>query len=318
MNLQTKIPLVKQFENLIDYHSNVLLLGSCFSEHIGDKFAYYKFQTQQNPFGIIFQPQALEKLIIRALQHRQFCETDVFCRNEHWHCFEAHSQLSAASKDMLLEDLNASLSVLDKTLKESSHIVLTLGTAWVYRFLETNQSVANCHKVPQNQFKKELLSIAEIEQALEAIVSSIKSVNPKAVILFTISPVRHVKDGFVENTLSKSHLITAVHAVLKHNAHNDLCYFPSYEIMMDELRDYRFYAADMLHPNQVAIDYIWERFVTTQMHADTLDIMNEIASIQKGLQHRPFNPESAAHQDFLQNLELKKEKLQQEFPAIIF
>jgi hypothetical protein len=292
------------------------LLGSCFVEHIGDKLEYFKFQNLQNPFGILFHPLAIETLITNAINEKKYIEDDVFYLNEQWYCFDAHSKLSHVSKADLLKDLNENIKRTHQFIKDSTHIIITLGTAWVYRHVETECVVANCHKVPQKRFVKELLSVDEVSESLQAIVSLIKSVNPKAVIIFTVSPVRHLKDGFVENTQSKARLITAVHEVVE--PRELIHYFPSYEIMMDELRDYRFYEADMLHPNEIAVNYIWEKFQKVWIADEASITMDDIDTVQKGLLHRPFNKNSEAHQQFLQNLELKKQEIRLRFPQIEF
>lgn len=318
MKLQTKIP-VKVEQNQIDYQSQVLILGSCFAENIGEKLEYFKFQTLQNPFGILFHPLAIEKLISKAIQKETYSEKDIFFLNERWHCFDAHSDLSDSSKEKLLEKLNSGLEKTYQKITKSTHVIITLGTGWVYRNLKTNLVVANCHKVPQKEFSKELLSVDEIRKSLENSIRSIQTINKNAQFVFTISPVRHLKDGFVENQRSKAHLIAAVHQTIK-----TLCfvpcisYFLSYELMMDELRDYRFYESDMVHPNQVAIDYIWEKFIEVWILPNALHVMEKIDAIQKGLRHRPFNPESEQHQQFLKSLEEKITYLQQEYSHIKF
>lgn len=314
MKLQTHIPLAKQSSNLIDYNSSILLLGSCFVENMGDKLSYFKFQNLQNPFGILFQPKAIESLISNAINQKKYSEADIFFYNEQWHCYEAHSKLSNPSKERLLSNLNHAVTLTNKQIKESTHIIITLGTSWVYRFVESDNLVANCHKVPQKEFVKQLLSINDIAKSLETILNSIRSVNKNAVVIFTVSPVRHIKDGFIENTQSKSHLFTAIHQLLNYNSF----YFPSYEIMMDELRDYRFYAEDMVHPNQLAINYIWEKFQQVWIADEATNTMKMVDEVQKGLQHRSFNPNSQAHKNFLQNLESKKTQIQSNFPHIIF
>lgn len=314
MKLQTKIPLEKQSKNQIDYSSNVLLLGSCFSENIGDKLDYFKFQNFQNPFGILFHPKAIETLILNAVEGKVYSEKDTFFQNEQWHCFDAHSKLSNISKDHLIGELDTQINLTLSKLKTASHIVITLGTAWVYRHIKSNNIVANCHKVSQNEFNKELLSVDEVTDALKNILSLIRSINFNASIIFTVSPVRHLKDGFIENSQSKAHLLAAIHQVMKQQSF----YFPSYEIMMDELRDYRFYDEDMIHPNQTAINYIWDTFKNVWVSNSALKIMDAVASIQKGVQHKPFNPKSQAHQKFLQKLEAKKRQLQLQFPHIMF
>jgi hypothetical protein len=302
-----------------------MLLGSCFAENMGKKFDYFKFQATTNPFGIIFNAVSLEKLIRRAVENRTFTENDIFFHNDLWHCYEVHSELSNSDKDAFLKSLNNIIRSTNKQLNDSTHIIITLGTSWVYRNIESNEIVANCHKVPQKQFTKELLSIHQIEESLQSIISLIHSVNPNCNFIFTVSPVRHIKDGFTENTLSKAHLIAAIHSVLNQKFSTSLelttqnrNYFPSYEIMMDELRDYRFYAEDMLHPNQTAIDYIWIQFFENYVSESVFGLMNEICSIQKGLQHRPFNPNTENHQKFLNQLDLKIKAIKNQYPFIKF
>jgi len=315
MKLQTKIPLKRATKNLIDYQSNVLLLGSCFSENIGNQLNYFKFQSTQNPFGILFHPKAIENLITNTSNKKVYSSDDLIYQNEIWHSFDAHSSLSSASENELLNKLNVAISLTNKKIKEASHIIITLGTSWVYRYIETDTIVANCHKIPQKKFLKELLSVSEISESLARSISLIKSINSDAAVIFTISPVRHLKDGFIENTQSKSHLIAAIHTLVNKQ---DVSYFPSYEIMMDELRDYRFYAEDMIHPNKTAINYIWRKFIDTWFSEETKSIMKEIDEIQKGLLHRPFHEDSKLHQQFLLKLEQKKSSLQERLPFINF
>lgn len=303
MNLQTQIPLKPQQHNQLDYQSEVVLIGSCFSENIGNKLTYYKFKTLQNPFGILFHPKAIETIVNNAINQKEYTEQDIFFQNERWHTFDAHSSLSSPNKNKLLNCLNEAINTTSKQLKTASHIVITLGTSWVYRFIESDSIVANCHKIPQKKFLKEILSVEEISESLDAINSLIKSVNKNASILYTVSPVRHIKDGFIENQRSKSHLLTAIHSIIE--PRDKTYYFPSYEIMMDELRDYRFYTEDMIHPNTTAINYIWEKFNQTWFTNDSLQTMIQIEVIQKGLAHRSFNPNSEAHQKFISNLQEK-------------
>lgn len=315
MQFTTKIPVQKN-NFPIDYDSKILLLGSCFAENIGKKFQYFKFQSTTNPFGIIFNAVSLEKLIRRCVENKKFTESDIFFHNDLWHCFEVHSELSNPSKQAFLENLNAIIESTYVKITSLSHCIVTLGTSWVYRNIESNEIVANCHKVPQKQFTKELLSISQTEESLQNIVSLIHSVNPNCHFIFTVSPVRHIKDGFTENTLSKAHLITALHA--SNFQLPTSSYFPSYEIMMDELRDYRFYAEDMLHPNQTAIDYIWQQFVTSTISDESKSLMIEIENIQKSLAHKPFNPNSESHQKFINHLDLKIKAIQNQYPFIKF
>lgn len=316
MKLQTNIPLQPE-KNQINYDSKILLLGSCFVENVGKKLNYYKFQSLQNPFGIIFHPKAIEKLILKAVKKEQFTEKDIFFFNERWHCFDVHSDLSNVSKEGILEELNKVVALTTKQLNESTHIIITLGTAWVYRFIETSSLVANCHKVPQNQFSKEILSVNEIVSSLQNMISEIRKINNEVSIIFTVSPVRHLKDGFIENQQSKAHLIAAIHQFVASSA-VERYYFPSYELMMDELRDYRFYAEDMIHPSQTAINYIWEKFKQVWVKETVFSTMDEVETIQKRLSHKAFNPNSEQHQKFLETLSKKISYLQKAFPNMQF
>ncbi|HKL36168.1 MAG TPA: GSCFA domain-containing protein [Salegentibacter sp.] len=315
MEFRTKIP-IKEAEPKIDYDSKVFLIGSCFVENIGKKLDFYKLQNLQNPFGILFHPLAIAKFFKRLNEDRLYTEKDIFQHQERWHCYDAHSSLSNSKAEVLLKDLNEALENTRKFLKQASHVVITLGTAWSYYHLESLQSVANCHKVPQKYFRKELQSTGEIQRALKLVLENLGQINPKLEVIFTVSPVRHIKDGFVENQRSKSHLISAVHQVC---GENDKChYFPSYELMMDELRDYRFYAEDMLHPSAIAIDYIWNRFKLAWFSETSFSIFKEVENIQKGLAHRPFHPNSKAHSHFLENLKSQISALKERYPHLKF
>ena len=316
MKFSTTIP-IDSYEHPIDYSSRILSIGSCFAENMGNKCDYFKFQNTVNPFGIIFNPVSIAKLVRRAVENQPFGETDLFFHNDTWQCYEVHSELSHPDKETYLHTLNERLTVLQVELSKASHVFITYGTAWVYTFKGNGQVVANCHKVPQNQFDKTLLSVQTIEDAMQNTIDLIHKANPQAKVIASISPVRHSKDGFVENQRSKAHLITALHPVLKANT-AALNYFPSYELVMDELRDYRFYADDMLHPSALAIEYIWERFTVACMTPSALATMQEVDTIQKGLAHRPFNPESPSHIKFLHSLQMKMTQLQQQFPQLQF
>ncbi|MBS7232451.1 GSCFA domain-containing protein [Flavobacterium psychroterrae] len=318
MQFRTQIPISKT-NNQIDYNSKIISIGSCFAENMADKFDYFKFQNQTNPFGIIFNPVSIEKIISRVIKQEFYTEKDVFFYNERWHSYEVHSDLSNSDRQELLETLNKAILETGKQLKEATHIIITYGTSWIYRNIESDEIVANCHKVPQKQFIKQLLSVNEIEQSIHNKIDLIGILNPHINFIFTVSPVRHVKDGFAENQLSKSHLFASLHSNLKSKINNlKLEYFPSYEIMMDELRDYRFYTEDMLHPNQVAIDYIWHKFSENYISENSIKTMEEISDIQKSLRHRSFNPESEQHKKFLSKLQQKINAIQEKWNHIKF
>lgn len=316
MQFRTKIN-IPIGENPIDYNSKILSLGSCFAVNMANKLDYFKFQNTSNPFGILFHPLAIEKLIDFVVSNKVFTEDDVFLHDERWHSFDVHSDWSTSNKEEFIANLNAIILSTKNYLQKSSHIIITYGTSWVYKNIITNNIVANCHKVPQKQFVKAILSVETIENSIQNTIYNIQKINAHSKIIFTISPVRHLKDGFVENQWSKAHLIAAIHK-LKSLKFHSFDYFPSYEIMMDELRDYRFYTEDMIHPNQVAIDYIWEQFVKAYISVESYSIMKEVVAIQKGLQHRSFNPNSESHQCFLSKLHDRKRSLQSKFPNITF
>lgn len=318
MQFRTQIP-ISQANHPIDYTSKIMSLGSCFAVNMAEKLDYFKFDNSCNPFGIIFNPVSIERIIKRVAKQELFTEKEVFFHNERWHCFEIHSDLSASNKEELIENLNQTLQATKQRLQEATHLIITYGTSWVYRHNESNEIVANCHKVPQKQFSKELVSVEVLQQSIQNTIDLVLTLNPNIKFIFTISPVRHIKDGFAENQLSKSHLFTALYMNLQSKIYNlKLTYFPSYEIMMDELRDYRFYNEDMLHPNQIAIDYIWERFSENFIAEKSIPIMKEVSEIQKGLTHRSFNPESEQHQAFLLKLRQKIAGLEKKLPHIKF
>ena len=301
-----------------------MLLGSCFAENMAAKFEYFKFQNTVNPFGIIFNPVSIEKLMSRVVNNQQFTEKDIFFHNECWHCYEVHSELSNPNKDAFLDNLNAILVAKNQQITKSTHVIITYGTSWIYKLKSTNEVVANCHKVAQSEFEKEILSVETIEKSIQNTIDLIRKANPNCNIIFTISPVRHIKDGFIENQQSKAHLITAIHKIINYQLSIVNCkasiinYFPSYEIMMDELRDYRFYANDMLHPSQTAIDYIWEQFFLTQIDEEMFPIMQEVCNIQKGLSHKPFHANSKNHQSFLEDINRKMNVVRSQFQHIEF
>ncbi len=304
MKLQTQVP-ISTSPYPISYKGEIVLLGSCFANHIGSKLKYHKFSTTLNPFGILFHPKALSNLIVRALNNEDYREEELFSHQEQWHSFEAHSDISKNSKEELLLSLNEKLDLTRQKLTTASHLILTLGTAWGYELRDTGKWVANCHKVPQKEFNKVLSAPEEIMESLSGAITRIRQLNSKIAVYLTISPVRHLKDGFTENQRSKAHLITATHQLLQSLPHNKLYYFPAYELMMDELRDYRFYESDMVHPNALAIDYIWEKFRSSCISKTDISTMESVAEIQKGLAHKAFNPSSKQHLAFKENLQKK-------------
>ncbi|HET8854414.1 MAG TPA: GSCFA domain-containing protein [Salinimicrobium sp.] len=312
VEFRTIVPPQEQ-QPKIDYNSRILLLGSCFVENIAKKLQYYKFNCLENPFGILFHPGAIARLLKRLESKEAFTEADLFHSDGRWHTFAAHSRMSGADMEKVLTDLNSALNETAAYLESASHIIITLGSAWGYRERSSGNIVANCHKQPGNNFTKEL---TEVNDELHSIAKIIKSINPKTRLIFTVSPVRHLKDGFIGNQRSKAQLITAVHQLISHE--ESIAYFPSYEIVMDELRDYRFFKEDMIHPNETAINYIWERFGKIWTDPQAEEIMERVESIQKDLSHRSFDENSGSYQKFKKKLQEKIMSLQKECPNISF
>lgn len=317
MNLQTHIPLKQQLP-LIDYQSKVLLIGSCFVDNIGEKLAYFKFQSKSNPLGILFHPKAIEGIITRITQGTLFTENELFWHQERWQSLQVHSNYSDTDKERLLSRLNQKIAQQHEEIKEVTHLVITLGTSWGYEHLESQTIVANCHKLPQDHFRKRLSTLDEIHDSLQNVIKVVRTVNPDVTIIFTVSPIRHLKDGFVENQRSKAHLIAAVHQCIETKGDHRNNYFPSYEIVMDQLRDYRFYGEDMIHLTPTAINYIWELFSFSWLDPETNQVMEKVDKIQSGLAHRPFNPNGAQYLAFKEKLQQKIAYISEKYPHMQF
>lgn len=317
MKFTTVVPIEEQGVKM-DYNSKIVSLGSCFAVNMAEKFKRYQFRTCVNPFGIVFHPLAIQKLLEYTVVEYEFSSKDVFLHNEIWSCFDAHSELNQLEEEELVEKLNTVISDFRLFIEEASHVFLTFGTAWVYELKNEKRVVANCHKVPQAVFAKRLLGYEELVHSYEEITRLIQILNPEVSIVFTVSPVRHIKDGFVGNQRSKAQLIGALHQFLEVSENKTLSYFPAYEIVMDELRDYRFYDQDMLHPNAIAIDYIWERLLECFVDEETKTTMKKVEEVSKAMEHRPFNPTSEQHLKFMDTLIDKIDYLLDRYPFMNF
>ena len=311
MNFRTEIKIPKA-KACISYQDNILLFGSCFAENIGKKLSENKFQTDINPFGILYNPNSIENSIRTLLEKKFMTEFYLFFHHGVWNSFTHHGLFSDTSKEICLQKINERINYSSDMLKNAAHLIITFGTAWVYELKATSKVVANCHKLPEKIFNRRCLSIEEIVETYVNLIHCIRLFNPAINIIFTVSPVRHWKDGAHENQLSKSILLLAIDKLQQ--IFPELHYFPAYEIVMDELRDYRFYNEDMLHPNNLAINYIWEKFSETYFSAETIHIQREIAEISTAEAHKPFNPDTKEHQVFLKKLEEKKETLRNKYP----
>ncbi|RIW15161.1 GSCFA family protein [Algoriphagus lacus] len=294
----------------ITYQSKILSMGSCFAQTIGQKMNDAKFEILINPFGTIFHPMALARLLEVSIFSDPFDENLILERDGMFFHYEAHSDLVGKTKAELLEKLNQRRDLVLDFLKTGTHLILTLGTAWGYELLDQGL-VANCHKQPQSMFTKRLWKKEDMKLSLDVLFHNLHQINPNLKIILTVSPVRHLKDGIPENQLSKS-LLRVLCADLE-ESHANITYFPAYEVMMDELRDYRFYKSDLIHPSEEAENYIWENWQQALFSLDTQTKVAEITKIRMELAHRPLNPDSASHRKFLQNLLSKLERLNAEF-----
>lgn len=274
---------------IIKESSEVLMIGSCFTEHIGNKLSNAGFKTTLNPFGILFNPISISNSINRIVNEELYQKSELHKnQEERFVSFDHHGRFSGNEPERVIEEINSSVINAHKNLKSADCIIITLGSAWVYRYLKQNRIVANCHKIPNKEFEKELLEAETVVSSLKRAIEDLKTVNPNIKIVFTISPVKHLRDGVVENQRSKATLILAIDALLK-SSYENLFYFPAYEIVTDELRDYRFFETDHVHPNQLAIDYVWERFTETCFTPKAIEKTAEAESITKALEHKTLH-----------------------------
>ena len=302
----------------ISYQSKILMLGSCFTENIGQRLAELKYDIDLNPFGILYNPVSIANSLSDLIHERQFSENDLFFDQGVWNSFSHHSRFSGIEKEPVLQTINARIKESAYQLKNADFLFITLGTSWVYKFISTGKIVSNCHKVPSREFHRSRLSTDEIVSIYRELIERLLKFNSKLKIVFTVSPIRHWKDGAIENQVSKATLLLAVDQLKNHFGTEHLYYFPSYEIQMDELRDYRYYASDMLHLSDVAIEYIYNKFSKIMISDDSLKLSEDVVKIQKAIAHRPFNSASNEYQSFLlYNLE-QIERLTKNFPFLNF
>lgn len=294
----------------IKYSDHVLLMGSCFAENVGGLLLENKFSCDVNPFGILYNPLSIAKALRQMLDGKVYTMDDLFDSGGQWHSWMHHSSFSSIDADECLNRINSRLEKAASALPRTSWLIMTWGTAFVYE--KDSEVVGNCHKQPDRLFTRRLLDVDTICGEWNDTLREAKQRFPGLKVMLSVSPIRHLKDGLHGNQISKSVLLLAIDRLCREL---DFChYFPSYEIVMDELRDYRFYAEDMLHPSPLAVKYIWECFCSTYMSEDTQRVMKEWADIQKGLAHRPFNPDSDAYRRFLSQIVLKIEELKEKFP----
>lgn len=298
----------------IGYTSKIMTFGSCFSENIGSKLQNACFDTDVNPYGVLFNPASIAESIQLLLDKKVFTTDDLFKHNSLWGSFMHSTQFSDSNSEGCLTKINTRLTAASDNIQKTDYLLLTFGTAWIYKLSESGKVVANCHKVPSEKFLRERLSTEVIVEMYNSIILELKKTNPELKIVFTVSPVRHWKDGPTENTISKGILLQAIQEITK--AHKNTYYFPAYEIVMDELRDYRYYATDMLHPSEVAVDYIFNAFSNAFFDKNTIQCMNEINQYKNGLSHRPIHTDTIEYEKFTKHLLSKKQELLNKYPIL--
>ncbi|MDO4225102.1 MAG: GSCFA domain-containing protein [Bergeyella zoohelcum] len=301
----------------IEVNDKIFTIGSCFATEMSQRFSEGQLQTMSNPFGTIFNPFSINKNLLNIVEQKRYDEGDLVRSNGQYISLDHHTNFDDEDMNAVLRNINQSVAKSYSFLRETSWVLVTYGTSFIYEFLVTGQVVANCHKIPNKHFQKRLLTQQEIYQSVKETISLLKRLCRTDVrILFTVSPVRHTKDGMVENQLSKSKLITAIHEAISEE--KQCQYLPIYEIMMDDLRDYRFYNEDMIHPNNQAIKYIFEKFGNAYFSAETQDFMQENFKIHQALLHRPKDETSEKYQDFLQKINERIAQQQQKVKHQIF
>jgi len=299
-----------------------MLIGSCFTEHIGNALEELKFSVFQNPNGILFGPDSVCRSLDWYMENRELTENDLFQLNEVWNSWMHHSRFSHIQKQAALAAMNSTREQAHSFLRETDWLIITLGSSFSYRLTATanrasealHAGVANCHRAPASWFSKEMLGIPAMQAMLESTLERLRQFNPSMNILFTVSPVRHIRDGVVENNRSKARLIEVIHQLVK--AHSFVHYFPAYELVIDVLRDYRFYDIDLVHPNYPATTFVLEKFTQSCIEEETARIIQEVKKINIARRHKAFQPDTMAHRAFLADFAEKARKLTEQYPFL--
>lgn len=315
MNFRTEIKIPEN-KIKIEHSPRILTIGSCFAENMAEQFEFYLFNVFGNPFGVLYNPASIYNAFNLIYEEKTFtCDDLVYEQNE-WHSFFHHSDFSHHEADECLRRINGRTNEVKTFLSDCGWVVISLGTSFIYRHIEKDITVSNCHKIPENRFERIFLPVEKTVNYLTDTVNLLKKFNPGVKIILTVSPVRHIKDGFTGNQLSKSALIVAVHKIAAQN--KDCFYFPSFEIMMDDLRDYRFYEKDLLHPNKIAVEYIWEKFSECFFSEMCKNAVKDIEPFVKGRSHRLKDTASPQAKKFLTDLEGIKKNLKEKYPYILY
>lgn len=315
MDFRTIIPIIPS-STLIEHKHKLLMLGSCFTESIGERLENAKFQLDINPFGIQYNPLSIAKALEHLLDNKQLTLNDLFEHEGRWHSFMHHSRFSATTSTACLKGINERIKKSSANIKQIDFLFITFGTACVYELKETGTIVSNCHKLPANFFIRRRLTVDEIVSTYTALIKQLHTQNSTLKLIFTVSPIRHKNDGAHENNVSKSILLLAIEELKKQ--FDTISYFPAYELVLDDLRDYRFYTEDMLHPNSTAIDYIWSRFKESYFLSQTQHIIVEMEKLKRSLAHRPFNTSGEQYKNFCQQNLNKIKHFELAYPDISF
>ena len=300
----------------IRYPEKILLTGSCFTEHIGNHLAEMKFDILQNPNGILFDPKSVSNSLISYLDPVLYQEADLFFHNELWQSWNHHGVFSGTSPEIVLTRINNSQRAAHSFLRQADWLIITLGSAFTYILKEHHRNVANCHRAPADWFDKRLLTIEEMLALLDEALHRLFDFNPRLKIVFTISPVRHARDGVVENNRSKARLIEVVHQLV--SKFNQTIYFPSYELVIDVLRDYRFYDKDLVHPNYMATNFVLDQFMVHYIEPDSRWLAEEIRKLIMARKHKALHPDTMAHRHFLKSQYVKTKELSIKYPYLDF
>jgi len=300
----------------IQHENAILSIGSCFAQNIGNRLLTGKFSTLLNPFGIVYNPISIQKTIFKIKNKEIYTEKNIIENNGLWHSLDHHGCFSSTNLTEILQNINSAIKNANVFLQSTNRVLITLGTAHVFEYKKTGEVVTNCHKLPNNDFNRKRLNVSEIVAALSATFDLLKSQNEDLKIIMTVSPIRHIRDGLQENQLSKATLLLAIDELVQN--FDFVEYFPAYELVLDDLRDYRFYESDMIHPNNLAIDYIWEQFSKTYFSAKTLQLNQQIEQIIRASQHRPFHATSAQYLAFKQQQLEKIERLEMQYDFLNF
>jgi hypothetical protein len=315
--LRTEVVLPK-IANKLSYRRNTLMVGSCFTENIGNYLQNHCFPILTNPCGILYNPASMAECLSFLVGEHQFTGTDLFQANGLWNNFHFHSRYSDPDQKTALTEMNNSVAKASAQLRSASHLFLTFGTSWIYRDKESGEIAGNCHKLPASRFTRERLTVEDMSNLWITLINNVLAINSNISIILTVSPIRHLKDGNFENQVSKSALFLLVEKIVTVFGSDKIIYFPSYELVMDELRDYRFYATDMVHLSETAIYFVQEKFNEIFLDNESKEILLKIEKIVKALSHRPFQKDGQLFRDFLQRQTDEILKLEILYPFINF